>query len=208
MRPMPRWLLALAMTAAIAGGSSLARPWLQKSVEARLTRKFEARLAALDEHEAVKLVHRLAVVEGDWLELLVAASADERSALAAAAEAELREEIDRWTKEPEERSESVALLAGLLAEQAPRLAPERRLLAHALALRLIDWPINSRRVDAARLIADCQTVLLLPRADATVVRVAAAPVIALPEPQADPPSADEQPPRPFTPTGGMRISDE
>src|SRR6185503_15041101 len=119
-----RWLLALLMTAAIAGGSLLARPWLQKNVEDRLTRKFEARLAALEEHEAVKLIQRLGVVEGDWLELLVAASADERPAVAAEAEAVLREEIDRWAKEPEDRSESVVLLASLLAEQAPRLAPE------------------------------------------------------------------------------------
>jgi hypothetical protein len=103
------------------------------------------------------------------------------------------------------------------------MPPERRDLAHSLAQRLILWPIDGRRVDTASFIADCQLVLLLPQAEQTEIRVAAAPEPRPAEPAAPPvlelqqtliapePQESEQPsgePRPFTASPALRISDQ
>src|SRR6266850_7660855 len=186
MQSLPRagWLLVLAMAAVILGGASLARAWLLAGVRDRLAQKYQQRLASLSERQAALFVRRLAHSEGEWLDVLVAASADERPAVAAAAEVELCEMVDRWAELAEESSSYVADLARLLAQQAPGLPPQRRHLAHSLAQRLLDWPIDGRLVDAAELIADCQSVLLLPRAEPAEIRVAAA---------AAPPSIQSQP---------------
>jgi hypothetical protein len=189
MKLLPRggWLLVLAMAAVIVSASSRARTWLRVGVRDRLTQKYQQRLGGLTERQAALLVRRLARANGDWLDVLVAASADDRPAVAAAADTELRELVDRWAELPEENAPHIADLAGLLAQQAPRLPAERRQLAHSLAQRLIDWPIDGRLVDSAQLIADCESVLVLPRIDFSVARVAAASEPRSAEPVAKPP---------------------
>jgi hypothetical protein len=173
--PRVRWLLVLATVAVIGVAFSLARAWLLADVRDRLTQKYQQRIASLSERQAALLVRHLAKSDGDWLDVLVAASADDRPIVAAAAETELRELVNRWAQRPEESSTDVADLARLLAQQAQELPPQRRHLAHSLAQRLLDWPVDGQLVDAAQLIADCQAVLLLPRVEPAEIRLAAAP---------------------------------
>jgi hypothetical protein len=161
-----RWLLMLAMAALVVWGASLARTWTFGAVRTRLSHRYQQQIASLPEPQAVRLVRRLGEDDSQWLDVLFAASGDERPAVAAAAERHLRELVDRWAEMPPgESSPIVASLAGVLAQQAPQLSAERRRLAHALAQRLIEWPLDARRVDVAQLIADCESVLLLPRAE-------------------------------------------
>jgi hypothetical protein len=115
-----------------------------------------------------------------------------------------------------------------LAQEAPQLPAERRHLAHALARRLIEWPVDGRRVDAAQLIADCESVLMLPRLEPreaakddepAEIRVAATPAAQEQPPQTpslQAPRQEQLPeakgagpvePQPFTAAGPMRISD-
>jgi hypothetical protein len=158
----------LLLSGAIFCGLSLGRGWTLSATRARLSLRYQAQIAVLPEGRAVRLLRTLGQAEGEWSDVLLAASADARPAVAEAAERTLREAVDRWARLPAgESSVHIAGLARLLAHEAPRLAAERRQVAHALAERLIEWPIDGRRVDAGRLIADCESVLLLPRAEPT-----------------------------------------
>ena len=173
MKSPSRWLLALAMAGLVTASIVSTRAWLSVDVHERLELRYRSRLGSLSESQASLLVRRMGQHGEQWLDLLVAASADERRAVAAAAELELRELVDRWAELPEENSPHVADLARLLATQVTELPPERRHLAHSLARRLLDWPVDIQLVNAAKLIADCQTVLLLPRVEPVQIRVAA-----------------------------------
>jgi hypothetical protein len=234
-----RWLLLLVLAAVVAWGAWLARASMLASTQARLSQRYQQRLAVLPEQQALRLIRELSRSD-QWIDALVVASCDERPAVAGAAGSLLRETVDRWTALPvKEGSMRVARLAHVLGKQAPQLAADRRSLPHALAERLIEWPVDGRQVDAARLIADCQSVLLLPRAEPleashanleegtppmptgpadsveppAEIRVAATPAA---PPQTPPPPAvlpeasTELPvkPRPFSPSGPMRISDD
>jgi len=172
--PSGGWLLVLAMTALIVSATALARDWLLADVRDRLSQKYQQRVAAFSERQAALLVRRLAQNDDQWLDALVAAAADDRPAVAAAAETELREMVDRWAELPQQHSAQIAGLARLLAQQAPLLPAQRRDLAHALVQKIIDLPVDGEHVDAAQLIADCQPVLVLPRAERAELRVAAA----------------------------------
>jgi hypothetical protein len=175
MKSLSRWLLVLAMAVFVGAGAWLASALLEAGVHSRLTHKLQQRVASLPDQQAIRLVRHLALEDGQWLDVLVAASADDRPAVAAAAERALRELVDRWAElAPEESSPRAAELASLLAEQAPPLPTERRQLAHSLAERLIDWPVDAQRVDVAKLIADCHSVLLLPWGELIDIRLAAA----------------------------------
>jgi hypothetical protein len=80
-------------------------------------------------------------------------------------------------------------MARLLAQHAPRMAPPERELAQSLAQRLLDWPIDSRQIDLAQFIADCDAVLRLPSSAPEELQLAAAPA-----PQARDAEVPAQPP--------------
>jgi hypothetical protein len=167
------WLLVLAMAGVVASTAWLARGWMLAATHQRLEQQYQQRIATLPEGQAARLVRELARRDRAWIGVILAASADDRDAVAAAAESELRDLVERWSALPAAESSShVAELASLLAGHAPRLPAERRHLAQALAERLIVWPIDGRQVDVARLIAECQAVLLLPRTEPADIRVA------------------------------------
>jgi hypothetical protein len=168
-----RWLLMLALAAAIVGGSWFGRGWLAGQVRDRLAEQYSERLRALPEAAAAQLIRELALHPEEWLGLIVNATGDSSPVIAAAAEAELLTIVEQWSALPPEQSSARAgKLARLLADQAPRLPADRRDVSQAIAQRLLNWPIDGRHVDAAKLIADCQQVLLLPRSEPAEIRVA------------------------------------
>lgn len=171
----PSWLLIFVMAAITAALAWQARGRLLAATRERMARQYGQQIAALPDRQAARLVSQLAQDDDQWLEVVVAASADGRTAIAAAAESELRNRVLLWAELPSaESSPLVASLASLLAQQAGDLPAERRHLAHSLAQRLITWPVDGSRVDMARFIADCQTVLLLLPVEPTEIRVATA----------------------------------
>src|SRR5207247_3823772 len=97
------------------------------------------------------------------------------------------------------------------AEHAPA-PPERRDFVHALAQRLVVWPVDGRHVNADEMIANCEAALRLPLAEPVEIRLAVAPAPI--RASAPPPADDEQrqpqspEPRRLAPLSGMRISDE
>jgi hypothetical protein len=119
----------------------------------------------------------------------VSALADPRPAVADSAENALRSRIQHWSQwRSAEVSPRVATLAGLLAESAERIPPERRPQVQNMAQRLLAWPVDGTLVDAHRLIADCETLLRLPVPPPAELRIAAR----LPE-ENDKPAIDLQP---------------
>jgi hypothetical protein len=182
-----RWLLILSMAGTVAAAALLARHSMLAATHRWLERHYERQIAALSERQAVRLVRELARRDQPWIGVLLSASADDRVAVATTAESELRDLVERWSSIPiSQISPQVAELASLLAVHAPRMPAERRHLAHALAERLIVWPVDGRQIDVARLIANCESVLLLPRTEPVEIRVAAAeptpPVARIPAP--------------------------
>ncbi len=219
-----RWLLVAALAALTVTGAWLFRHALLGSTRQRLVESYQDRLASLPERDAARLIQRLAQNDDQWLEVLVCASADDRPLVSTTAERELQDLIDQWSSLPPQESASrVAMLASLLAEHAVSVPPERRQLAHSLAQRLILWPVDGRRVDAAIFIADCQSVLLLPLAEQAEIRIAAVPEIHPAQPAVTPPAPElQQPPlapvsppiqtssaepRPFMPSPSLRVSE-
>ena len=225
-----RVVLVLATMALVAGAAWACRPRLQAWTRARLAQRLLSEVAAQSEEQAVRLVRELDQDDPEWLVVFVAAFADQRPAVAAAGQAALVDTVERWQGQTAEGYTSrVATLASLLAAQSPRLAPERLVVAQGLAHQLLAWPINSRQADSARLIADCQTILSLPRPELEEIRLAAMPPSIQIEPEQAPapvsvPTAEITPvqpappieaprespdePRRLAPPKAMRISDD
>jgi hypothetical protein len=160
-----RWLVVLTVLLAAAAGGRLARSGVASWTLRRLAGHQQHQVAAAVESVAVQTIRRLAQ-DDQWLEVIVAATADSRPAVAAAAQAEVLHRMERWQRLPAaESSPHVARLASALAAVAPRLPGEGRRFAHSLAQRLLLWPVDGRAIDAASLIGDCQTVLDLAQGD-------------------------------------------
>ena len=122
------------------------------------------------------LVRHLAESDAEWLAVLVPAATDSRASVASAAMTSLEQLVERWSAlTVAESAPHVAALARLLAEHAPRLPPERIARAQSLAQRLLDWPVDSRQLDAAQLISDCEIVLRLIPVEEAELRVTAVP---------------------------------
>src|SRR5438105_2605568 len=123
----PSWLLIF-VTAAITGVlASLVRDRLLTQTKARLTEKYSQQIASLSDQQAARLIARLAQGNDQWLDVIVAATADDRPAVAQTAETELLDLIAQWTKMPAaESSPHAACLAHLLAQQAPNIPAEQR----------------------------------------------------------------------------------
>lgn len=201
MKSIMAWLVVLITAAAVSLGFWPARAWLERGVRTRLADSSRQQIVMLPERAAARFVQQLAGGDSPLVDVLVAASADERPAVAAAAATALRELVERWSaRPPEEYSLGVAQLAHTLAEQARTLPADRRLLAHSLMQRLIEWPIDGRIVDSAQFIDDCQAVLLLTRAEPAETRVAAiAPPPSIVSDASREPSATSAPGEPPTP---------
>jgi len=160
------WLTVLALAAVVATSASWVRTRLHSWSHDRALDELTARLAALPDRQAVRLVRRLASADDEWLAVLVPAMADARPALATAAASSIEQLVDRWSSLPTAESRPrVEMLAALLARHASRLPAERVARAQSLAQRLIDWPANGHSARAAQLIADCEVVLRLVPAD-------------------------------------------
>ena len=180
---MSRVLAVVASTAVTAAIAWFAFDWLVTGVRDRLATGYRQTLARLSDDDAARLVRRLAHSDTQWLEVLVVASGDQRPDVAKAAAAELLDLVARrQTLPPENSALWTAELARLLALHAPSLPPQRRHLAFSLAQQLIEWPVDGRLIDAAQFIANCETVLLLPRSDEPEIRLAALPAPAVIEP--------------------------
>ncbi len=123
-----------------------------------------------------KMIDRLKVVArsgGTAVLLLVYAMTDSREPIVDAASLELRGLMDRWqTLDDEAASRNVANLAHHLAMRGKLLSPSGRRAAANLATQILLWPLNSRKVDGAQVVLDCESVLrayvAIPRREATV----------------------------------------
>ena len=194
-----RRLLMLALIFSMVAGAWFGHGWLASRARARLAQQYNERLQNLPEAAAEQLVRELARDPDAWLELIVSATGDSRGSVAAAAEAELQANVEQWSLlSPAESSGRAGKLARLLADHAPHLPADRRDAAHGIAQRLITWPLDGRQVDAAKLIADCQQVLLLPRSDGAALRMAATPARPADAANSEPP-ASIAPPAPAVP---------
>jgi hypothetical protein len=168
--------LVLAAMALVAGLAWTGRPRMQAWTRARLAQRLISEVAAQPEDRAAQLVRELDQDDPEWLEVFVMAFADQRPAVAAAGQTALVDVLERWQRQSlAGNSSHVAALARLLADQAPRLPPERVAVAQGLAHKLLAWPIDGRQADAARLIADCETILALALPELEDIRLAAMP---------------------------------
>jgi hypothetical protein len=200
-----RWLLA---TVLAIGTAWFSRGKVDAWTRDRLACERRHQIASLPERGAAEYVTRLGADDDRSLATIVEALGDQRSAVAASAEAALWRLIDGWSQQPtEDNSTRVALLASLLSKRCANLPAERRDFSIALAQRLIAWPVDGDKVDMARLIADCEVVLRLPMAAPSELRVARAPRVVAP---LAPAQRDETPPEPqrFKAPVGVRIGDE
>ena len=192
MNMIARWLLVFTATAAVLSGGWLARSRLLSASRQRLAQQHIQRVGLLSDQEAARLIARLATSDAEWLEVIVAAWCDERAEVSAAAASGLNDLVGSWSALAiSERSERAGELARLLAKGGPSVPAERRHLARSLAQRMIVWPVDPMAVDPASFIADCQSVLLLPVAEPSEIRIAAAPEPRATEPTLVEPQATE-----------------
>src|SRR5436190_7566689 len=170
----PNWLSILVMAAIAVAIGWLVRERLLLTTHERLTHKYRQEIVALAERQAAGLVARLAQDDDQWLDVIVTATSDDRLLVAQTAETELLGLVAHWAALPAESgSRQAAILAHVLAQQAPNLPADRRHPARSLAQRLIVWPVDGRIVNTGKFIADCQAVLLLPEVEPSEIRVAA-----------------------------------
>ncbi|HZN34486.1 MAG TPA: hypothetical protein VFB80_11730 [Pirellulaceae bacterium] len=188
------WLGVLAASVLVAAGA--VRIWQARQSAALQVsqQRYQAQIAALPERQAARLVSLLAE-DDQRLEIVARAWADPRPQVARSGRLGVQSAANRWSQlTPEEAAPRVAALASLLARHAPQTSALDRDAARALAQRLLDWPVDSRQIDAARLIGDCDSVLRLDSPAPEELRLAAAPAppaqeIAAPLPPAAPPPA-------------------
>ncbi|NLX56664.1 MAG: hypothetical protein GXY58_16270 [Planctomycetaceae bacterium] len=108
------------------------------------------------------------LAELDRVGLLVVADAlgSERACVAQSAATTLQHLLKRWRTLPhDESSVRVARLARRLAQRAEQWPSAARSVASDLALQVLNWPVDGQQVDRAALIADCEHVLRLQRAE-------------------------------------------
>jgi hypothetical protein len=169
-------------------GQRQLRDWTSR----QLVRQRREQIAVATDRRAARLVLQLAEDDEQWLEVLVAAWADPRSTVAQAGQVATLGLAERWQSLPSpEGTPRFARLAALLAQHAPQMAPARREAASSLAQQMLDLPLDSRELNSAQFIADCQAVLFLPTAPLDEIRLAALPSApALPPPASHPPATE------------------
>lgn len=201
-----RWLVVFTLAAATLVGQWQWRDRVGAHARQRLATQYQQRLVELPERQAANLVHELASDQPPWLGVLVEAIVDQRIAVATTAETELRLLVDKWSKSPSGDSASQATeLAALLAKRNPSWSADGQRLANVLARGLLVLPIDGRRRDMAKYIADCEAILRLEPTPPEEIRVASANV----EPAIPPPAPEVQPvePGPFNGSATGRITE-
>ena len=178
------WATVLALGALVASSAWWVRAKLHAWTHDRVSSQLRTQLGALPERQAARLVRQLAESDAEWFAVLVPATTDSRAGVASVALSSLEQLVERWS----------ALASTDSSPQVATLA------------RLLDWPVDSRRLDAALLIADCEIVLRLVPAEEAEVRVAAVPPLTpdAPAVERDEPEA----PQLLSSPGGIRISDD
>lgn len=200
-----RWLVVFTLAAVMLIGLWQWRTWVAAGARQRLVQQYHQLLAELPERQAVYLVRELASDQLPWLEVLVEAASDQRPAVATAAEAELRQLVDKWAASDGNSASQAMELAALLAKRAASWPPDGQRLANVLARSLLVLPIDSRQMNAAKYIAACEAVLRLEPTQPEEIRVASAtaePAI----PPADPEGQSVEP-RPFNGSATGRITE-
>ena len=168
-----RALLLTIATVAILCSAAVVRTRLQITLRQRLAQEYQQTLAGLSDQSACELLHQLAQDDVSWLTVLIGACADSRPSVAEVARSELRDAVRRWADlSPAESTPLAVDAAEQLARLAPQLAIDQRDWAIALAERLMNWPLAGGRANVAQHIANCETVLLMPRAERLEVRIA------------------------------------
>ena len=173
------WLVWVLAVVVVVGSGLVVRGWLSDWTQRQLRERQVRRIQALPEAQAAALVRQLFQLDQQAPAVLVPLLADQRSAVADAAAFAIDRLVADWTRlKRDESTPRIAMLASELAAVAPKLPGERRRWAQALATRLVIWPLNDAVV-SGQVVADCETVLRLPRDEGTdvdniTVRVAAA----------------------------------
>ena len=160
LRGFIRWWWLLPVVAAVVLGGSLARARLGAWTRGRLATERQAEIAALSEQEAAILVRRLPEIDAEASPIVAFALADQRPQVAAAAIAALDELLESWHDLPTDaQSTRAEQLASALAGHAPSYSGDALTAARNAATLLLNVPTNGRRIDAAALIADCESIL-------------------------------------------------
>jgi hypothetical protein len=174
-----RWL-AWALAVVVVVGCGLAvRGRLSEWTERQLRERQVQRIQALPEAQAAALVRQLFQLDQQAPAVLVPLVVDQRAGVSDAAAFAIDRLVTDWSRlNRDEATPRIVMLASELAAVAPKLPAERRRWAHALATRLVVWPLDDSVV-SGQVVADCETVLRLPADDETAddrdaVRVAAA----------------------------------
>jgi hypothetical protein len=172
---LSRSLLTLLAGVVLAGGGLAARGPLQQWTRGRLHQQHVQRIRSLSEEQAAAATVRLVVLDSDAPSVLAPLLVEKRQGVATAAASAIDRLIADWSRLPREASSPrVAALARDIASVAPQLAPEQRRWSHALATRLVVWPLTDELAASGQVVADCETVLRFPVPDEPDVRVAAA----------------------------------
>jgi hypothetical protein len=160
LRGFIRWWWLLPVVAVVVLSGSLARARLGAWTRARLVVERQAEIAALPEQEGALLVRRLPEIDAEASAIVAFALADQRPQVAAAAITALAELLESWQDLPiDEQSTRAEQLASALASHAPSYSTEALTAAQNAATFLLNVPTNGRRIDAAALIADCESIL-------------------------------------------------
>jgi|SRR5688572_4781359 len=160
LRRLMRWLWLMPVIGAVVLGGWLARAKLNAWTRWRLTQQRLDQIGALPEAEAAEIIRRTPEIDAEAIEILGSALADERPLVAAAARSALAALLEAWQELPvDERSRRAEMLASALARNSPKFSEEALAAAQGAAQLLLYLPANGRRIDAARLIADCETIL-------------------------------------------------
>jgi len=174
-----RWLVWGLAVVVVVGCGLAVRGRLSDWTERQLRERQVQRIQALPEAQAAALVRQLFQLDEQAPAVLVPLVVDQRAAVADAAVIAIDRLVTDWSRlKRDAATPRIVMLARELAAVAPTLPVERRRWAHALAERLVIWPLNDA-VMSGQVVADCETVLRLPVDDETagdhaVVRVAAA----------------------------------
>ncbi len=158
-RPSWQWTIILAIVL-LASGLLVVLLVPGLSPSRLLADRMASQLDTLPDAQVASHMRRVAELGDAGLPVVVKALANPRASVAKAAQDVLRDELDRWsTLEPAQSSPKVARLASLLAETAPLFDSAGKPAASDLAMQILLWPLDTESVDAAGVIADCETVL-------------------------------------------------
>jgi len=156
MKALKQLVIVLPLTAMLLGAAfGLARyyaPWM--------TARWQAQFRATPDPSAEALLGRVADVGDVGIAILVEALGSPRPRIALAARRALLEQVEQWKKLPASAGAAkMSMLAEELANRASDFGPAGRHEAAEVAMQILQGPVDSDAVDAARVIACCEKVL-------------------------------------------------